>query len=147
MLPLNKQLLCAYYSSQFVKKAWKLSDEVATSDTNQSVGDQNSSLTLQNHVSGSKVTFPTEYQRNGFSHSVDKRDETGKEKKIQENGYALYKRGQFLQKYITENILQNGYKSDPVTLGRGCRQGDPVSPYLFVIAAEISYEIIKILRD
>ena len=30
-------------------------------------------------------------------------------------------------------ILQNGYKSGPVTFGRGCRLGNSVSPYLFLL--------------
>ena len=40
-------------------------------------------------------------------------------------------------------ILQNGHMSDYFCLQRGCRQGDPISPYIFILCAEILSHMIR----
>ena len=44
-------------------------------------------------------------------------------------------------------IEQNGFLSERVPLSRGCRQGDPISPYVFVICAEVLSHVLRECED
>ena len=45
---------------------------------------------------------------------------------------------------IKAYILQCGYLSSEISIERGCRQGDPIATYLFLLEAEILSLLIKV---
>ena len=48
---------------------------------------------------------------------------------------------------ITAYVIQCGFLSKPIKINRGCRQGDPISAYLFLIGAEILARLIQLNPD
>lgn len=62
--------------------------------------------------------------------------------------------GQSIKRWISifqngaeTTILQNGFMSDFINLKRGCRQGDPLSPYIFLLCVEILGQMIRKHED
>ena len=66
----------------------------------------------------------------------------------------LFGFGPFVKKTIKllqynsfSRVEQNGHLSEKIHLSRGCRQGDPISPYLFEICAELLSHVIRGCKD
>ena len=62
-------------------------------------------------------------------------------------GPSIRKLINLFQKGAESYIIQNGYMSESFTLKRGCRQGDPMSPYIFILYAEILEKMIRKSED
>ena len=48
---------------------------------------------------------------------------------------------------IKARVIQSGYLSDPFSIQCGCRQGDPISAYIFILAAQVLTLFIKNNND
>ena len=44
---------------------------------------------------------------------------------------------------IKASVVQSGFLSEQINIQRGCRQGDPVAPYIFLLCAEILSLLVK----
>ena len=62
-------------------------------------------------------------------------------------GYSIKTWIGLFQKGSETCILQNGFISEAFNLRRGCRLGDPISPYLFILCAEILDKMIRENKD
>ena len=62
--------------------------------------------------------------------------------------FMITKKGiQWIELFNTDikaYVLQCGYLSSEISIERGCRQGDPIATYLFLIGAEILSLLIKV---
>ena len=52
-----------------------------------------------------------------------------------------------LNRNFRASVLQSGFLSEQFDIQRGCRQGDPIAPYLFILCAEILAILIKQNKD
>ena len=48
---------------------------------------------------------------------------------------------------ITAYIMQCGFLSEPFKIQRGCRQGDPIASYLFLLCGQILYLLVEKNKD
>ena len=52
-----------------------------------------------------------------------------------------------LQTDMQSSVINNGYSTGYFPVTRGCRQGDPISPYIFILAIEILFVMIQNDQD
>ena len=58
-------------------------------------------------------------------------------------GNNLVRWVQLFNQDITARVLQCGFMSDSINIERGCRQGDPISPYLYILAGQVQSILIS----
>ena len=58
-------------------------------------------------------------------------------------GEGLIKWTKLLRNNSVSRVEQNGHFTQTIELSRGCRQGDPVSPYIFVLCAELLSHVTR----
>lgn len=58
-------------------------------------------------------------------------------------GESVQKWVKMFNKNIQSCVIVNGHMSEWFNLERGCRRGDPLSPYLFTLCAEILAVLIR----
>ena len=62
-------------------------------------------------------------------------------------GDVITKWVQILRLNSISRVEQNGHFTQNIEFSRGCRQGDPISPYIFVLCAEILSHVIREKSD
>ena len=62
-------------------------------------------------------------------------------------GPSIQRWVKLFQTGVESCILQNGFMSDFFLLKRGCRQGDPISPYIFILCVEVLGMMIRKSKD
>lgn len=58
-------------------------------------------------------------------------------------GESIKKWISIFEKGAESSILQNGHMSEFFFIRRGCRQGDPISPYIFILCAEVLGQMMR----